>query len=113
MADRLPAHVEVAGLIRLVETQGGFATVLARGERDGGVIALVVTARGEGAQLYERMPQLDGTRAWHRAKVQDAENPYEFTEYLDRRGQQDRDVWIIELDLAAGERLIGLTPPPG
>ena len=50
----------------------------------------------------------DGTRAWHCSKVQDIENKQEFADYLDRRGNQDSDLWIIELDIANGERLIGL-----
>jgi hypothetical protein len=28
--------------------------------------------------------------------------------YLDRRKQQDPDLWIVELDVAGGEQLIGL-----
>ena len=41
METRLPAHVEVAGLIRAVEAAGGFATVIAKGERDAGTLLVV------------------------------------------------------------------------
>ena len=30
---RIPAHLEVSGLIRSVQAAGGFATVLAKGEK--------------------------------------------------------------------------------
>lgn len=110
MADRLPAHVEVAGLIRLIEAQGGFATVLARGERDGGVIALVVTARGEGAQLYERMPQLDGSRRFVTTRQEDPANRTDFADYLTRRRRQDPDLWLIEADVVDTERFIAALP---
>ena len=82
--------------------------VLSKGERDAGTIMVVVTQSGGNSRAYERMPQLDGTRAWSRSKVQDAENPWEFSEYLTRRGGQDPDLWIVELDIAHGERFIGL-----
>jgi hypothetical protein len=55
------------------------------------------------------MPQADGSRAWHLAKRQDRLNPQEFNDYLARRRSQDRDLWIVELDIAQGERFIGLT----
>ena len=59
------------------------------------------------------MPQLDGSRAWHCSMQHDVENNNKITEYLERRGQQDGDLWIVELDIANGERLIGLPSPMG
>lgn len=108
MDARLPAHMEVAALIRSVQAAGGFAMVLSKGERDAGTIMVVTTQGGGNARAYERMPQLDGTRAWTCSKAQNPENPQEFTEYLERRGRQDPDLWIVELDVAAGERFIGV-----
>lgn len=103
---RLPAHVEVGGLIRRVQAEGGFATVLHKGERDAGTILIVLAQHGENARLFERMPQLDGTRAWVQSKAQDAEKSGDFSDYLTRRAQQDPDSWIVELDIAHGERFI-------
>jgi hypothetical protein len=105
---RLPARLEVAALIRLAQNSGGFAAVLKSGEDTGGTILLVLTEKGANPKIYERMPQPDGRRAWHHVKSQDIENKQEFSDYLDRRGQQDSDLWIVELDIANGERLIGL-----
>jgi hypothetical protein len=56
------------------------------------------------------MPQVDGSRAWHCSMHQDIDNNHKITEYLERRGQQDQDLWIVELDIVNGERLIGLPP---
>src|SRR5262245_49168836 len=61
---RIPAHLEVAGLIRAVEAAGGFGTVIARGERDAGTLLVVCCESGANAAAFERMPQSDGTRAW-------------------------------------------------
>ncbi|GAA4642251.1 hypothetical protein GCM10023115_04640 [Pontixanthobacter gangjinensis] len=104
MDDRLPAHLEISGIIRAVQSQGGFATVLSKGERDAGTILLLMTERGKPDRLYERMPQLDGSRVFALTKTQDPEKPKEFEEYLTRRAQQDPDMWVLELDIADAER---------
>lgn len=108
MDARLPAHLEVSALIRAVEVAGGFAMVVNKGERDAGTIMVVITEKGENSRAYERMPEMNGTRQWRCVKTQDAENKQEFSEYLTRRSQQDRDLWVVELDIAQGERFIGL-----
>ena len=99
MTPRLPAHLEVGAMLRLAETQGGSGMVLSRGERDAGTILLVTQRRGREAELFERMPGLDGSRAFTRTKAQDEENPLEFSEYLDRRRRQDPDIWVVEIDV--------------
>lgn len=105
---RLPAHLEVSALIRRVQAEGGFAAVLAKGEQEAGTILLVTTENGRNTRVFERMPQLDGSRAWTCSKEQDPENKEIFNQYLERRKSQDRDLWIVELDIAQAERLIGL-----
>lgn len=111
MDARLPAHIEVSGLVRMAEANGGFAAVLAKGERDAGTILILTMERGENRALYERMPQLDGSRKFGRVKSQDPENPQEFEEYLTRRKGQDSDIWIVEVDIANAERFIATLNP--
>jgi hypothetical protein len=108
---RLPAHLEVSAMIRQVQAEGGFATVLHKGERDAGTIVVVLVENGENMRIFERMPQLDGTRAWTRIQSQPSENKEQSSEYLTRRASQDPDLWVIELDIARGERFVGLVPP--
>lgn len=55
------------------------------------------------------MPQADGNRAWTLSRAENSENKAELNEWLDRRGNQDPDLWIVELDIANGERFIGIT----
>ncbi|MCB2047175.1 MAG: DUF1491 family protein [Novosphingobium sp.] len=105
---RLPAHLEVSALIREVQASGGFGTVIHKGERDAGTILVVLVENGENMRVYERMPQLDGTRAWTPSFSEDIENKEKSSEYLNRRAAQDPDLWILELDIARGERFIGL-----
>jgi hypothetical protein len=103
---RLPAHLEVGGLIRAVGSAGGFATVIAKGERDAGTILLVCSEKGGPATAYERMPQADGSRGWTLVRKQENEEPQQFWEYCERRKSQDPDLWILELDVPSPERFI-------
>lgn len=109
MNERLPAHLEVSGLVRSVGAAGGFASVLRKGEREAGTILVVLTEKGANARVFERMPSLEGGREWTLARSENPENKQEMEEYLARRATQDHDLWIIELDIAGGERFIGLT----
>lgn len=103
---RIPAALEVSGLIRLVEASGGFAMVLRKGEPDSGTILAVILDNKGLAQAFERLPQPDGTRRWSSAKRQNPERGEEFEQFLARRMAQDPDLWVIELTIADGERLI-------
>lgn len=93
-------------ILRLAESQGGYATVLAKGERDAGTILIVTLCHGKGGVLYERMPQATGARSFVAAKRDNPENPPEFDEYLARRRRQDPDIWLIEVDIAHPERFV-------
>ena len=107
---RLPAHLEVAALLRRTQAEGGFATVLHKGEADAGSILVSLVERGGPGRLYERMPQLTGERAWTLIRSEQAGEPQDYAEYLARRAKQDADLWIVELDIANGERVIGFSP---
>jgi hypothetical protein len=108
MPPRLPAHLEVSGLLRQVSAAGGFAAVLHKGEREAGTILVVCTENGSNRRLYERMPSADGTRNWTLVRSELTDIAENLDDYLNRRMAQDPDLWIIELDIANGERFIGL-----
>ncbi len=110
MEGRLPAHLEVSGLIRMIEAQGGFAAVISKGERDAGTILILTIERDESATLYERMPQLDGTRPYIVTKKENAENKQEMDDYIARRCHQDPDIWVIEATIADAERFVASLP---
>jgi len=103
---RLPTHVQVSALLRRVQAEGGFATVLAKGERDAGTLLIILTDRGALSTAYERMPQADGSRTWSLSRTQDGDDPHAFDAYVRRRGEQDPDLWIVELDVRDGARFI-------
>lgn len=104
MIGRLPAHIEISGLIRSVESMGGSAMVLHKGERDAGSI-VVITINADGtSELFERMPQLDGSRNFVSTKSETSEKQRQFDDYIRRRCEQDPDVWAIEVNIADPER---------
>jgi len=103
----------VGGLIRAVEAAGGFATVLSKGDADFGTLLVVLIENGENARVFERIPDASGTQKWTMLTRQNIGKKSEFLDYLTRRTARDRDLWIIELDIARGERFIGLTAPLG
>ncbi|WP_298289585.1 DUF1491 family protein [Novosphingobium sp.] len=103
---RLPAALEVSSMIRLAEAAGGFAMVLRKGEPDSGTILVVILDNQGLGQVFERLPQADGTRRWSLSKRQDPDIKQEFEAFLTRRMAQDPDLWVIELTIADGERFI-------
>ena len=110
VGDRLPTHLEVSGILRMVQSAGGFGTVVSRGERDAGTILLLTLERGGNARLWERMPQLDGSRTFEVTNVEDAEKPSKIQDYMARRAAQDSDCWIIELDIDEADRFVASLP---
>ena len=114
---RLATSFEVSALLRRVQGEGGFATVLHRGEAESGALLVVATGPGEGRRAWERMPSLDGGNAWHCARRTDSpDSPGhadDFGDWIARRSQQDPDLWIIELDIPQAERFIGATASEG
>ncbi len=110
MDDRIPAHLEVTGLIRAVEAAGGFGMVISKGERTAGTLMVICCNWATPARAYERMPQLDGSRKWALSREQNPENPKDFSEWCQRRGVQDEDLWIVELDIENAERFIDVAP---
>ena len=105
---RLPIKLEVGALLRQVQAAGGFGCVIAKGEPDAGTLMVVLCHNGADARAYERMPMPDGSRQWQVTRRTDPEHPQALPDYLRRRASQDGDLWIVELDIAGGERFIGL-----
>lgn len=106
MDSRLPSHLEISALVRAAQAAGGFATVLSSGEKDAGTLLILTMERGKNARLWERMPQLDGSRNFTVTREEDPENKQEFSDYVMRRGRQDPDCWILELEMDGAENAI-------
>ena len=103
MEARLAPSLFVPALLRLAEREGGFGTVLARGDPSAGTILILLSERGRPVQLLERVLQPNGSYAWE-AALGAAHNAAEFDRFLEKRRRFDPDCWIVELDTASGER---------
>ena len=103
MEPRLASSVLVSAFLRRAEAEGGFGTVLEKGDPTAGAIAILLVERGRKARFFERMLQPDGRYLWQDSG-QAVENEQEFTMFLQRRKKYDPDLWILELDIASAER---------
>jgi hypothetical protein len=106
MTPRLTSRLTIDALFRRVRAAGGFGTVLARGDETAGAILLLCTDRGEAKALLERTYDLDGASHWNRCGPQDVASDEQRESYIQRRRDQDRDLWLIELDIPDGERFV-------
>ena len=109
MSDRLPAHVEVASIMRRAEAEGGFATLLRKGDPDRGAVTLVLQKRGEFCGILERELGPNFAYDWV-FKPAGSESTADF---IARRERFDTDFWLIELDIAEPERFIAETTSLG
>lgn len=103
---RLTSAMLASGLIRLCESAGGHAMVLAKGDAISGSILLLSAEKGVNTGLWERVLTQDGHYRWQAIGPQDIADNEALTPYIERRKRQDPDLWLIELDIPDGPRLI-------
>jgi hypothetical protein len=109
LTERLPARLEATALMRQVESAGGFATMLKRGDPDRGALILLVAERGAPKALIERRMGADFDYRWTITAEPDEAAPKKFLESLQKSTRFDPDCWLIELDIADAERFIAET----
>ncbi|HET9353509.1 MAG TPA: DUF1491 family protein [Sphingomicrobium sp.] len=113
MTERLPAHVEAAGLLRRAEAEGGFGTILKKGDPDRGSLVLLVANRGGHQACLERRLASDGHYRWHRVGPTAGAGAEALADWSQKRVRFDEDLWLIELDIADPERFIAETTAEG
>ena len=104
MTNRLPTQVLVSAMLRRVNDDGGFGTVLAKGDPQAGAILVVAREPAGGVRLLER-----GIRPNGRAGLIDSTPADDLEGYWRRRRGRDPDLWVIELDIADSERFAAET----
>jgi hypothetical protein len=96
-----------------VAAEGGFGTVMKKGDAERGSLLLFVSSRGVHAATLERILNLDGSYGWQRVGPGESAGSAEIADFLARRTRFDEDVWAIELDIADPERFIAETTLTG
>ena len=113
MDERLPAHLEAAGLIRQAEAQGGFGTIVKRGDPDRGALILLIASRGEHQACLERTLGGDGNYGWQRSGPPAGTDSRTLADWSQKRINFDEDSWLIELDIPDPQRFIAETGAKG
>ncbi|QIL01550.1 DUF1491 family protein [Sphingomonas sinipercae] len=109
MSERLPAGLEASALLRLAEAQGGFGTILRKGDEERGALLLVVTRRGVHVACLERALAANGGYAWQAVGPAESSSAEDLADFLQKRTRFDEDLWVIELDIPQPERFVAET----
>ncbi len=92
-------------MIRMAATHGDFAMVLRKGDDTSGTILLQTQFRGHNFMLYERITDFEGQMKWQPIVLPNLGDEHSISDYLQKRMKSDPDLWVIELNVADGERL--------
>lgn len=103
---RLKSRFLVDLLIRRTESAGGFATILAKGDENSGVILIQCSDRGRAGPLLERRFSVQGQHIWEAVGPDSSIDDETRDNYHDRRRRADPDLWLIELDIADAPQLV-------
>jgi len=112
VSERLAAELEAAALRRSVESQGGSATIIARGDPERGSLLLLLLERGRFEALIERALDASGSYRWRRCGPE-SPSPAEIDQFVASRRKYDSDLWAIELDVPSAERFVVELPLVG
>ena len=103
MSVRIASEVLVSALLHMAERDGGFGTVIARGDASAGAILILLAERGRPVGVLERLLQPNGAYSWD-SPLKGGQNEDELNKFLERRRRFDPDSWVVELDIASAER---------
>lgn len=105
MTPRLTSAMLVSALIRKVEAEGGNGAVLAKGDSTAGALLLLIAERGRTVAVRERGLRPDGSPGWISTGPADLDDGEALAGYLERRRRFDSDLWLVELDGMATDRI--------
>ncbi len=103
---RLPAGLEVDGLLRRAEAEGGHGMVIHKGDDRRGALTLLIARRGVHVACLERTLTIVGDYAWRAVGPVAHAAPRDVSDWANKRLRMDPDEWQIELDIPSPERFI-------
>jgi hypothetical protein len=113
MTARLSSAMLVSAMMRRVQAEGGFATIIQRGDADAGAIIVECLDRGVPTVILERASDMSGADGWRVVETEPEADPARLAERMVRRRRNDPDLWIMELDIANAERFAAETIAAG
>lgn len=90
---------------RLANIHNDGFMVLRRGDNIAGAMLLITETRGENPALFEYVTNFDGVGSWRPVSLDSQDAQVAIDLYCKKRIDRDADIWIVELNIAAGERL--------
>ena len=100
-------------MVRQAEAEGGFGTILKRGDPDRGTLILLVARRGNHSACLERALTHSGDYRWQKVGPAAGSDPAALADWSQKRVRFDEDLWLIELDIPDPERFIAETTSTG
>jgi hypothetical protein len=113
LADRLPAQLEAAALVRQAEAEGGFGAIVKRGDPDRGALVLLIAHRGQHHACLERALSPSGDYRWETVGPAAGSDGASLADWSQKRVRFDEDLWLIELDIPDPERFVAETTAQG
>ncbi|KKW93627.1 MULTISPECIES: DUF1491 family protein [Sphingobium] len=106
---RLTSAMLVGILLRRSAAEGGFITILVKGDEISGSILIQALEKGRELGLFERVSDFAGGYSLTRCGPEPEKGAEAMAQYLARRRRSDPDLWVIELDIADAERFAAET----
>jgi len=99
----LKPSVWIPALIRRAQSAGAFATIIRKGDPDGGTALILVRQKDGLTTLYRPVRNMSGQRVWwpKGPLPEQDHNPYVFA-----RVDEDPDVWIVEIEDRDGRHFL-------
>ena len=93
-------------MLRRAEADGGFGTVIKRGDPDRGSLVLLLSERGRHWACFERALSAHGNYSWQQVGPAAGADSPTLADWSQKRVRFDEDLWLIELDIADPERFV-------
>jgi len=103
---RLKTDIAVSALIRRAQSAGAFAAIVRRGDGDAGAYLAVTRQYENDADkytLYRPIRNMEGARVWWPKGPLSQD---ELDIYINRRIDEDPDIWVVEIDDAQGRHFL-------
>ncbi len=106
MEPRLKSGIWVQALIRRCDLAAVAVAVVAKGDGDAGAILLKLSGREGDNTVLAQARRADGAAVWMRATGPAPVSDAEADAYIARQRGRDPDLWVIEIESTAPDRLL-------